>query len=201
MDEPLYLQRNFQQKEHLDSFCSGNIRLGLVESYRLSTDDTRKNPRDGYFSGVVSSSDSRAGFYSASSLGLFYMLSFSTPETSSVVSEKYGSHSIRILNYKLLFQKIINQLGIDFVDFNFHSRVEYKNNLDKPPETYDLFFTNGISHSENCEYRFLYHLKKWPEPNAHAFLTVSTDAQATVEGSILIPKYITVNDVDMNGII
>lgn len=194
IQRPDYIQRNFEKKEHLDSFMSGNIRMGLAEAYRLSEHSSRGNPREGYFSGQINRTNGKSGFNSSSCLGLFYLLCFSTPTTKTQKKEEYGEFSLRIRDIDLLFNRIKEKIGNSNLDFSTHGKVTYKDFLEKTPSTNEFFFEHFKTHIENQEYRFLFHLKQWPDVGFHPSIEVSEEKQRCLV-DIDIPMYITVKDV------
>lgn len=179
-------------------FRSGSIRLGLLEYYRTSEDPQRRNPRDGLFSGYVTSGE-KAGFHTFSALTFAYILSFSIPDERSTISG-YGDHYIRVASYDLLFARLKDALNPENLHSYSHRAIQYTESIPNVPSYGEVYFSNARTHASNREYRFLFQLKD-VSPEAYSndiqFSEQSTKCAATIQ----IPSFVTVSNIQISDLI
>ena len=164
-NEPLFLYRAFKEDEHANQFLKGKIRFGLLDYYKNSEDDSRRDPFEGESSTYSGQLHLKGGLCNPA-----YLLCTSGPDVDlNYLREKFGNYVVKITNPGQ-FRDDISNIKAFIPDVSISGncdfkKVEYTKDQDQPigvegTVRLRLYYCQKHSwFSPECEYRYVIKLK------------------------------------------
>lgn len=162
---PSFLYRAFKEEDHANQFLKGKIRFGLLDYYKNSEDESRRDPFEGESSTFLGQLHLKGGLCNP-----VYLLCTSGPDVDlDYFRKKFGDFVVKIMNPGQ-FRDDISNIKAFVPDVNISGncdfkKVEYTKDQDQPIDVEEtvrlrLYYCQKHSYfSPECEYRYVIKLK------------------------------------------